>query len=105
MGSNMQRQGVPLLRYRSRRSSAPAWKAAWRAIPRRSSSGGTPARWPRSAADQIVVTKDGEAPEDRNAVKTDPENGIYVYKLRKFMRSNSGTCINQKSDRSRATSA
>jgi DNA-directed RNA polymerase subunit beta len=29
-------------------------------------------------------------------LKTDPDKGIYVYHLRKFMRSNNGTCINQK---------
>ncbi len=32
MGSNMQRQAVPLVRPK-RRSSAPAWKKPWRAIP------------------------------------------------------------------------
>src|SRR5260221_13353343 len=25
-----------------------------------------------------------------------PDEGIYIYELRKFMRSNAGTCINQK---------
>ena len=37
MGSNMQRQAVPLLS-RSRRSSGPAWRSAPRATPARSSS-------------------------------------------------------------------
>jgi DNA-directed RNA polymerase subunit beta len=47
-------------------------------------------------ADQIVVTKDGEMPEGRKKLKTDLEAGMHVYELRKFMRSNAGTCVNQK---------
>src|SRR5206468_3242899 len=47
-------------------------------------------------ADQIVVTKDGHMPEGRKKLKTDIEAGIHVYELRKFMRSNAGTCVNQK---------
>src|SRR5438045_6721138 len=47
-------------------------------------------------ADQIVVTKDGHMPEGRKKLKTDNEAGIHVYELRKFMRSNAGTCVNQK---------
>ncbi len=35
-------------------------------------------------------------PEGKTKLKTDPEEGIHVYELRKFMRSNAGTCINQK---------
>ena len=48
-------------------------------------------------ARRIVVTKDGELPRnfDRNP-QTDPKNDVYVYELRKFMRSNAGTCFNQK---------
>src|SRR6185369_10810346 len=46
-------------------------------------------------ADQIVVTKDGHLP-DKKKIKTDSDSGIYVYELRKFMRSNAGTCVNQK---------
>ena len=42
MGSNMQRQAVPLVAPR-RRSSAPAWKASWRAIPARRSPPAAPA--------------------------------------------------------------
>jgi DNA-directed RNA polymerase subunit beta len=45
---------------------------------------------------RIVVTKDGELPEGKKKIKDDPENGVHVYDLRKFMRSNSSTCINQK---------
>jgi DNA-directed RNA polymerase subunit beta len=46
-------------------------------------------------ADQIIVTKDGHLPEGKRKIKSDPEKGVYVYELRKFMRSNSSTCINQ----------
>jgi DNA-directed RNA polymerase subunit beta len=35
-------------------------------------------------------------PESRKKLKTDLEAGIHVYELRKFMRSNAGTCVNQK---------
>jgi len=45
---------------------------------------------------RIIVTKDGELPEGKKKIKDDPENGVHVYDLRKFMRSNSSTCINQK---------
>jgi DNA-directed RNA polymerase subunit beta len=45
---------------------------------------------------RIIVTKDGELPEGKKKIKDDPENGVRVYELRKFMRSNSSTCINQK---------
>src|SRR5678815_4867573 len=47
-------------------------------------------------ADQIVVTKDGELPDGKKKLKHDPEEGVYIYDLRKFMRSNAGTCVNQK---------
>lgn len=56
-----------------------------------------------ASAEVIVVTKDGKLPftdaeflTNPNKLKGDPEKGCYVYPLRKFMRSNSGTCINQK---------
>src|SRR6185295_10922524 len=39
---------------------------------------------------------DGELPESKKKLKHDPEEGIYMYDLRKFMRSNAGTCVNQK---------
>ncbi len=48
-------------------------------------------------AKRIVVTKDGEMPRnfDRNP-KSDETNHVWVYELRKFMRSNAGTCFNQR---------
>jgi len=45
---------------------------------------------------QIVITPDGKLPEGKKKLKHDPEKGIYVYPVRKFMRSNAATCINQK---------
>ncbi len=44
----------------------------------------------------IIITKDGHLPDGKKKIKHDPEEGIYVYELRKFMRSNAGTCVNQK---------
>jgi DNA-directed RNA polymerase subunit beta len=102
MGSNMQRQGVPLLV-----SHAPyvgtglEEKAARdsRAVIVAEADGIVAA----STAEFIVTTKDGELPvsderflSEPESVKTKPEKGIFVYPLRKFMRSNAGTCINQK---------
>jgi DNA-directed RNA polymerase subunit beta len=56
-----------------------------------------------ATAEMIVVTKDGKLPvTDReflanvDSVKPNANKGIYVYPLRKFMRSNAGTCLNQK---------
>ncbi len=47
-------------------------------------------------ARRIIITKDGDVPEGKRKIVTDPENHIWVYELRKFMRSNAGTCFNQK---------
>jgi DNA-directed RNA polymerase subunit beta len=56
-----------------------------------------------SSAEYIITTKDGKLPvsEERflsepEAIKSNPDKGTFVYPLRKFMRSNSGSCINQK---------
>src|SRR5215211_4423475 len=35
-------------------------------------------------------------PEGKKRIKNDPRKSVYVYELRKFMRSNAATCINQK---------
>jgi DNA-directed RNA polymerase subunit beta len=48
------------------------------------------------SASQILVTTDGEIPDGKKKLKHDPEHGIAVYDLRKFMRSNAGTCVNQR---------
>jgi DNA-directed RNA polymerase subunit beta len=47
-------------------------------------------------AEQIVVSKDGKMPEAKKKLLSRPDEGLHVYELRKFMRSNAGTCINQK---------
>ncbi len=94
MGSNMQRQGVPLLR-----SEAPVVGTGLegrvardsRAVITAEESG----KVASVTADQIVVTKDGHLPEGKRKIKTDVDKHVYVYELRKFMRSNSSTCINQ----------
>jgi DNA-directed RNA polymerase subunit beta len=95
MGSNMQRQGVPLLV-----SDAPLVGTGLEARVAQDSravicaeSNGKVAS---VTANQIIITKDGSLPEGKKKIKDDPENGVYVYELRKFMRSNASTCINQK---------
>jgi len=47
-------------------------------------------------AEQIIITPDGELPESKKRLRHDPAEGIYLYELRKFMRSNAGTCVNQR---------
>ena len=95
MGSNMQRQGVPLLT-----SDSPIVGTGIEGRVARDSravicseSAGKVAS---VTANQIVITKDGALPEGKKKIKHDPENGVFVYELRKFMRSNASTCINQK---------
>ncbi|MFZ1054642.1 MAG: DNA-directed RNA polymerase subunit beta [Opitutaceae bacterium] len=92
MGSNMQRQGVPLLQ-----SEAPFVGTGIEERVARDSKivvvaddNGVVAS---VDAKRIVITKDGEMPR---APKHDPKNHVYVYELRKFMRSNNHTCFNQK---------
>src|SRR5256886_17416673 len=95
MGSNMQRQGVPLIV-----SEAPLVGTGLEGKVARDSHAVLLAidsgKVASVTADQIIVSKDGHVPEHRKRIKTDPEEGIYVYELRKFMRSNAGTCVNQK---------
>src|SRR6202022_3580329 len=95
MGSNMQRQGVPLIV-----SEAPLVGTGLEGKVARDSHavllGIESGKVASVQADQIIVSKDGHVPEHRKRIKTDPEEGVYVYELRKFMRSNAGTCVNQK---------
>ncbi len=102
MGSNMQRQGVPLLV-----SEAPFVGTGMEGKVARDSkavavceANGVVAA---ATADVIVVTKDGNLPvkddkflADISIVQTNPDKDIWVYPLRKFGRSNAGTCINQQ---------
>lgn len=96
MGSNMMRQATPLLR-----TEAPLVGTGIEEIVARDSkivevseSEGVVAS---VSADTIIITKDGTLPAKlKHNPKTDEKNGTYVYHLRKFMRSNAGTCFNQK---------
>jgi len=95
MGSNMQRQGVPLLV-----SESPLVGTGMEGKVARDSKAVILAeadgKVASVTANLIVVTKDGTLPDGKKKLKHDPEDGIYVYELRKFMRSNAGTCVNQK---------
>ena len=95
MGSNMQRQGVPLLI-----SEAPLIGTGLEGKVARDSKAVIIAeatgKVASVTAELIVVTKDGEMPEGKKKLKHDPEEGVHLYDLRKFMRSNAGTCVNQK---------
>ena len=98
MGSNMQRQGVPLvvteapfvgtgLERRVAIDSKTVIVAEGSGIV--------------AAADsrRIIITKDGEvAPSqlENKKFKSEPAKGVYVYDLRKFLKTNSSTCFNQR---------
>ena len=95
MGSNMQRQGVPLLV-----SEAPLVGTGLEGRVARDSKAVILAEAPGKVASvtgsHIITTKTGDLPEGKKKIKNDPEAGVWIYELRKFMRSNASTCINQK---------
>src|SRR5579862_9445182 len=95
MGSNMQRQAVPLLV-----TEAPLVATGLEERVARDSRAVIVAEDAGKVAsvngNLIVVTPDGKMPEGKKKLKTDAEKGIWVYQVRKFMRSNAATCINQK---------
>ena len=95
MGSNMQRQGVPLII-----SESPLVGTGMEGKVARDSKAviisDIDGKIASVTANQIIVTKDGELPEGKKKLKHDPEDGVFIYELRKFMRSNAGTCVNQK---------
>src|SRR5271156_6148970 len=95
MGSNMQRQAVPLLV-----TEAPLVSTGLEDRVARDSRAVIVAEEAGKVASvtgsQIIVTADGKLPESKKKIKHDPEKGVYVYPIRKFMRSNAATCINQK---------
>lgn len=102
MGANMQRQGVPLMV-----NQAPLVGTGIEAKCARDSCAVVCAVAPgivaSATAEYVVTTLDGQLPVSPQrwlsapeSVRTDPDKGIYVYQLRKFMRSNASTCINQK---------
>jgi DNA-directed RNA polymerase subunit beta len=95
MGSNMQRQAVPLLV-----TEAPLVATGLedrvardsRAVAVSDESG----KVASVTGSQVIITSDGKLPETKKKIKHDPDNGVHVYPIRKFMRSNAATCINQK---------
>lgn len=102
MGSNMQRQGVPLLV-----ADSPLVGTGLEAKSARDSRSVVIAEAPgivaAATAEIIITTEDGNLPVPvekflsfPESIHTDREKGIFVYPLRKFMRSNAGTCINQR---------
>jgi len=95
MGSNMQRQAVPLLI-----PEAPLVATGLEERVARDSRAVIVAEEAGKVAavvgDQIIITEDGKLPEGKKKIKHDPEKGVWVYEVRKFMRSNAATCINQK---------
>src|SRR5467141_3216766 len=86
MGSNMQRQAVPLIV-----SEAPFVGTGLEAKVARDSHAVVLAldtgKVASVTADQIVVTKDGDMPEGKRKLESNPDKGIHVHELRKFMRS------------------
>jgi len=95
MGSNMQRQAVPLLV-----TEAPYVATGLEERVARDSRAVIVAEEAGKVAsvngNQIIITDDGKLPEGKKKIRHDPEKGVHVYEVRKFMRSNAATCINQK---------
>ena len=96
MGSNMQRQGVPLLR-----TQAPYVGTGIEAKVAQDSKTVALARSDGIVASvdssRVVISKDGTLPANiARRPKSVPKKGIHMHQLRKFMRSNAGTCFNQK---------
>src|SRR5882762_3380432 len=95
MGSNMQRQAVPLLV-----TEAPLVATGLEERVARDSRAVVVAEEAGKVAsvtgNQVIITSDGKLPESKKKIKHDPENGVWIYPIRKFMRSNAATCINQK---------
>ena len=86
MGSNMQRQAVPLIR-----ADAPLVGTGMEAAVARDSGATIVARRP-GVVDQI----DGARIVVRATSDDGTTKGVDIYRLRKFMRSNQSTCINQR---------
>ena len=87
MGSNMQRQAVPLVR-----SDAPFVGTGMEAVVARDSGAAIVARR-TGIVDQVDATRIViRATEEMDAAKP----GVDIYRLHKFQRSNQSTCINQR---------
>jgi len=95
MGSNMQRQAVPLLI-----TEAPFVATGIEDRVARDSRAVVVAEEAGKVASitgsHVIITEDGKLPETKKKIKHEPDKGIWVYEIRKFMRSNAATCINQK---------
>jgi DNA-directed RNA polymerase subunit beta len=95
MGSNMQRQAVPLLI-----TEAPYVATGLEERVARDSRAVLVAEDAGKVAsvtgNLVVVTPDGKMPDSKKKLRNDAANGIWAYPIRKFMRSNAATCINQK---------
>ena len=86
MGSNMQRQAVPLIR-----ADAPLVGTGMEAAVARDSGATIVAKRP-GIVDQI----DGARIVVRATAEDGTTHGVDIYRLRKYMRSNQSTCINQR---------
>jgi DNA-directed RNA polymerase subunit beta len=86
MGSNMQRQAVPLIK-----SDAPLVGTGMEAAVARDSGASIVAR-----RDGIVDSIDGARIVVRATGDDGQTTGVDIYRLRKFQRSNQSTCINQR---------
>ena len=96
MGANMQRQAVPLLQ-----SDSPLVGTGIEKKVAEDSKTVTVSESEGIVAladgKRIVVTDDGNLPPRfLKEARNDHKRGIYCYDLRKFLRSNAGTCFNQK---------
>ncbi len=85
MGSNMQRQGVPLLR-----SEAPLVGTGVEAAVAKDSGATLVAKY-----DGVVDSVDSQRIVVRSKSENVTDAGVEIYKLAKFRRSNQNTCINQ----------
>ena len=96
MGANMQRQAVPLLQADSPMVGTGIEKkvAEDSKTVTVSESEGVVAL---ADGKRIIVSDDGTLPPRfLKEPRSDHKRGIYCYELRKFLRSNAGTCFNQK---------
>ena len=96
MGANMQRQAVPLLQ-----TEAPFVGTGIESKVAEDSRTVTTSQSEGIVAiadgNRIVVSDDGSLPPRfLKEPRSDHKRGIYCYNLRKFLRSNAGTCFNQK---------
>ncbi|MBI2570245.1 MAG: DNA-directed RNA polymerase subunit beta [Candidatus Schekmanbacteria bacterium] len=91
MGSNMQRQAVPLLR-----PTAPVVGTDMEGVTAKDSGSVVIARRPgiveRSTADRIIIRVDDSEVDPQDAA----DAGVDFYNLTKFQRSNQNTCISQQ---------